>query len=178
MKSLLVSLSLVCMTTTVAVADIVTSSVINSVQAGILCAPDPIGSVPAPNTLAGTTHIIEAEPEFVATITTVPASLGVGFGVKAQARAVDGISEVTMVVTHPPMGPDAVTLQSFQTRINGDNPSLTFYQFDYVYELVIGTWVFTAMSGDESLFSASFEVVDPRRVPELAGLCGYLDLLS
>lgn len=156
----------------------VRSSAIASVQVGILCAPESVGSIPAPDTLAGKTHVIETEPAFAATSRRVPASIGVGFGVKSQAQDVDGLTGVTMVVTHPPMGADAVTVQSFETSISGGNPSLTFYQFDYAYELVLGTWQFTAMAGEEVLYTAAFDVVDPRLVPELAGICGYLDLFS
>jgi hypothetical protein len=83
-----------------------------------------------------------------------------------------------MVVAHPPMGANAVELQSFQTRISGAGPSLTFYQFDYAYELVKGTWSMTAMSDETALFSITFEVVDPRDAPALAGVCGFLELLS
>ncbi len=178
MKSFLVSFPVMCLSAAASFADAVTSPAVVSVQAGILCAPEPVGSLPAPDTLAGKTHLIETEPAFAATTTQVPASIGVGFGVKSQASAADGINEVMMLVTHPPMGADGVTAQSFQTRISGANPSLTFYQFDYAYELVPGTWQFTAFSGEEALFTVAFDVVDPRLVPELAGLCGYPNLLS
>ncbi|MCK0096876.1 DUF3859 domain-containing protein [Yoonia sp. F2084L] len=170
--------AVLCLSMTVASADIATSSEIASLEAGIVCAPDPIGSVPAPGTVAGTTHIIAEEPDFVSTTRQVPAVLGVGFGVKAQAVATGGLDGINMVLTHPKMGATNATMQTFATRISGSDPSLTFYQFDYSYELVLGTWEFTAMSGDQALYSVSFEVVDPRAVPQLANACGYLELLS
>lgn len=159
-------------------ADLASSSDIASLEAGIVCAPEPVGSLPAPGTVAGTTHVIDTEPQFVSTAQRVPAVLGVGFGVKSRSTALDGIDGVTMVVTHPAMGDENVTAQNFETRISGDTPSLTFYQFDFAYELVLGTWQFTAMSGKDTLYSVAFEVVDPRQVPELVGVCGYLELLS
>ena len=161
-----------------AVAELETSSEIISLEAGIVCAPEPVGSIPAPGTVAGTTHVIDKEPEFVSTTQRVPAVLGVGFGVKTRAAAPEGIDVVTMVVTHPAMGPENTTTQNFQTRISGEDASLTFYQFDFTYELVLGMWQFTAISGDAALYTVAFEVVDPRQVPELAGVCGYLELLS
>ena len=167
-----------CLASSIAWAEGATSPTISYLQAGIICPPEIIGSAPAPGTLAGTTHIIDQEPAFVSIARTVPAVLGIGFGIKAQSTAPDGIDGVTMVVAHPPMGASAIELQSFETRVSGDAPSLTFYQFDYVYELVKGTWRMTAMSGETALFSVSFEVVDPREAPELANICGYLDLLS
>lgn len=178
MKSAFAFLPLILISATFVCAEVPTSAAVASVEAGVLCPPEPVGSIPAPDTLAGQTHVIETEPEFAAITTRVPASIGVGFGIKSQSTAVEGINGVTMVVTHPPMGANSITNQSFLTRIGGDASSLTFYQFDYAYELVLGTWQFTAVSGDETLFSKAFEVVDPRLVPELAGLCGYLDQLS
>lgn len=170
--------AVLCLSVSFASADIAASSAIASLEAGIVCPPEPIGSSPAPGTVAGTTHIIAEEPEFVSTVRQVPAVLGVGFGVKAQAVAAEGIEGVNMVLTHPELGDTNATVQTFATRISGSDPSLTFYQFDYSYELVLGTWEFTAMSGDEALYSVSFEVVDPRALPQLANACGYLELLS
>ena len=161
-----------------ALAEVMPSSQIASVEAGVICPPDPIGTTPAPGTLAGETHIIAQEPEFVATGQKVPAVLGLGFGVKARAANAEGIEPVKMVLTHPAMGRDAVTSQNFLSRISGNDPSLTFYQFDYPYELVTGIWQFTAMAGDTILYSVSFEVVDPRQMPDLADICRYQDLLS
>ncbi len=159
-------------------ADLAASPAIASLEAGVVCAPPPVGSRPAPDTLAGVTHIIAEEPDFVTNARRVPAVLDIGFGVKAQSVNPDGAAPVTVLITHPEMGQTDVTEQSFVTSISGSDPSLTFYQFDYAYEMVLGTWEFTAMSGDEILYSVSFEVVDPRLVPELADVCGYQELLS
>lgn len=155
-----------------------TNSPIASLEAGVVCPPEAVGTAPAPNTLAGETHIIDIEPPFVSNSRRVPAVLGIGFGVKAQAASPDGLSDVTVVVTHPPMGNEAVEVQSFGTRIGGATPSLTFYQFDFGYELVPGTWQMAAMHQGEVLYKVSFEVLPPSAVPELAEVCGYLDLLS
>lgn len=178
MKPVLALCVLLGLSMTPALADDVSAAPITFLETGIICPPEPIGSAPAPGTLAGVTHVLGQEPEFVAKTRQVPAVLGVGFGIKAQAGNADGISAVNMVVTHPAMGREGVTSQSFMTRISGNGTSLTFYQFDYAYELVTGTWQFTAMSGDTILYSVNFEVVDPRQMPELADVCGYQDLLS
>lgn len=151
---------------------------ITSLEAGVVCPPESVGSAPAPNTVAGETHIIEVEPPFVSTSRRVPAVLGIGFGVKAQTAVERGLDDVTMVVTHPPMGDDAIAVQSFGTRISGVDPSLTFYQFDFSYELLPGTWQMAAMHEGEVLYNVAFEVLPPSEVPELAAVCGYLDLLS
>ena len=151
---------------------------ITSLTAGVVCGPPVIGSSPAPDTIAGTTHIVAEDPPFIAEITQVPAVLGIGFGVKAQAMNPDGLSDVTINVTHPPMGRGGITQQSYQTWISGADTSMSFYQFDEEYERVTGTWTFTASHAGDELFSVSFDVVPPTALPELAEACGYLDLLS
>lgn len=161
-----------------AFAEPLRSAEISSVEVGIFCPAPPVGSAPAPRTIAGATHIIAEEPRFAALGAQVPAVIGMGFGVKSQAADPDGLGAITMVLTHPPMGEGQITLQQFQTRISGQESSLTMYQFDYPYELVEGIWMFTALQGERALFSASFEVVDAEDLPELARLCQFADLLS
>lgn len=164
--------------TTPARAENLQSPAITYLQAGILCGPETIGSTLAPGTIEGATHIIADEPDFISDAQVVPAVLGLGFGVKAQTALAEGIDSVDITVTHPAMASAGVTTQSFPTRISGADPSLIFYQFDHSYELVQGTWQFTARAGDETLYAVTFEVVDPRLVPGLANQCGYVDLLS
>lgn len=151
---------------------------IASLRVGVVCGPPVIGSSPAPDTIAGSTHLIAETPPFIAEITQVPAVIGIGFGVMAQALDPEGLSDVTMIVTHPPMGVAGVTQQSYQSWISGTEPSPTFYQFDEDYERVTGTWTFTAVLDDGELFSVAFDVVPPQALPGLAEACGYRDLLS
>ena len=154
------------------------SPVIVHLEAGIICPPETIETVPAPDTLAGKTHVIDIEPPFVSNAQLVPAALGIGFGIKSQTVIEGGLEGVTMVVTHPAMGPNATASQSFTTSISDRDPSLTFYQFDYPYELVLGSWQMTAMHDEEILYQVQFDVVEAKMLPNLARACGYLDLLS
>lgn len=154
------------------------SEQITSFEAGIICAPEPIGSTPAPGTVAGTTHVIDVDPPFVSTKRRVPAVIGIGFGIKAMASDPDGIRDVTILVTHPPMGKDRIESQTFGSNISGAAPSVTFYQFDAPYERVYGTWTMTAIKNGEPIYNATFDVVPPNQVPELASVCGFEALLS
>lgn len=122
--------------------------------------------------------MITDEPPFVSTTNRVPAVMGIGFGAKAMSQSAFGIDNVTMTITHPPMGAQKTTTQSFQTSISGVDTSITFYQFDYDYELLPGTWTMTATDGDEVLYKSTFEVVAPQKIPELAAICNFEDLLS
>lgn len=150
---------------------------INDFSAGIYCAPGTVGSVPAPGTVSGTRDILSVEPDFVATTRNVPAVIGLGFGVKSRAKIYD-IPDVIYTITHPPMGPEGATQQTFTDWIGTTENDLMMYGFDYDYEMVYGLWTFTAMAEGEMLFRASFNVVPPEMVPELASVCGYEHLLS
>jgi len=154
------------------------SPLVASVASGVICAPPTTGTAPAPGTVAGTTHLIDIEPAFVSHKRRVPAVLGIGFGVKAQAADIGGIPDITMTITHPEMGTSRATSQSFGSRISGDKPALTFYQFDFDYELVTGFWQMEAARGTDVFYRTTFEVVAPNEVPELAAICGFTELLS
>lgn len=158
-------------------ADVI-SPRIAALESGVICAPPATGETPAPGTIAGVTHLIDTNPPFVSTRNRVPAVLGIGFGVKATASAPEGLSEVIMTVTHPPIGPDGVRSQTFVTGISGESQSLTFYQFDYPYELRPGLWQMEASVAGDVVYSVQFEVVQPQQIPELAQICGFENLLS
>ncbi len=156
----------------------VVSDVLLSHEAGVICAPPTAGEAPAPDTVAGSTHLIDVEPAFVSIKRRVPAVIGIGFGIKAQAADLFGVPGVTITVSHPAMGETRAISQSFASRVAGDKASLTFYQFDFDYELVTGIWQFEAKQGDMVIYRTTFEVVTPQQMPELAEICGFTDLLS
>ena len=151
---------------------------IASHAAGVICAQPTAGIAQAPGTVAGTTHLIDIEPAFVSTTRRVPAVTGIGFGIKSTAVDISGIPDVTITVTHPPMGKQRVTSQSFDSRISGSESSLTFYQFDFAYELVTGFWQMEAANGSDIIYRTTFEVLPPDQMPELASICGFENLLS
>jgi len=153
------------------------TSAIAELQAGVICAPEVISTVPAPDTVAGVSNIIDADPEFVTAGRVVPAVIGIGFAIKARSAKRD-YPFVTMVITHPPMGDAGATRQSYDSSIGRDALSLTAWQFEYDYELVPGPWTISAYDGEALLFTVAFDVVPPAMLPELASRCGYEDLLS
>jgi hypothetical protein len=148
-------------------------------EAGVLCAQEGGTVRLAPDTLAGTTYVVEDAPQFVSTNRVVPGVLGIGFGVRSGLASAIGQDGVLMTVTHPPLDDSGTTQQSFTTVVGSrDDPNITFYQFDYPYELALGKWTMTATYGAVTLYETTFTVVPPSALPELAGVCGYLDLLS
>ena len=148
-------------------------------EAGVVCAQDTGVSREAPNTVAGTTHVVEDAPPFVSEGRLVPAVIGIGFGVRSGLDGFAGQEGVLMTITHPPFAGSGATEQSFVSTIGSrDDPGITFYQFDYGYELALGDWTMKASVGGVTLYETTFTVVSPRNLPELADVCGYLDLLS
>ncbi|SRR5690554_1330460 len=162
---------------TPALAEDVVTPPVGYFEAGIVCSQEVIASEPAPDTIAGYTNVIETVPDFISTGRVVPGVIGVGFGVKSAAAGENVVLDLTVTVTHPPMGPDGVTEQSFPGRL-GSEVGISFYELELPYEVVTGEWTLTASTPKAVIWSASFTVVEPRAVPELAGVCGYADLLS
>jgi len=155
------------------------SPLIGFYEAGVICAQETVVTRDAPNTVAGTTNVVEDAPPFVSRGRLVPAVLGIGFGVRAGLASDEGTDGVTMTVSHPALPQNGATEQSFVTVVGGkDTPGITFYQFDYDYELTLGDWTMTASVGAVTLYETTFTVVAPQTLPQLAGACGYLDLLS
>lgn len=162
-------------------ADDFESPLLGFFEAGVLCAQDGGIAREAPDTIAGSTHVVEDAPPFVSTGRVVPAVIGIGFGVRTGLVGEFGQDDVVMSVTHPAMRGEGagVTQQSFVTSIGTeDAPGITFYQFDYGYELALGEWTMTATYEDITLYQTTFTVVPPAALPELAEICGYQDLLS
>ena len=148
-------------------------------EAGVLCAPETNQTHDAPDTVAGSTHIVQQAPPFVSHGRVVPAVLGIGFGVRS--GLVPGVEQddVVMSISHPPFAGSGAIQQSFSTHIGAqDAPGITFYQFDHGYELALGEWTMTAIAGDVVIYEASFVVVPPSALPELANVCGFEDLIS
>lgn len=153
------------------------SPLIGFFEAGVLCAQDGGTVREAPDTVAGTTHVVEDAPPFVSNGRVVPAVLGIGFGVRAGLESPLTLDGVTMTVSHPQF--KGATEQSFLTTLGTkDDPGITFYQFDEPYELALGDWTMTASYEGTVFYQATFTVVPPAALPELAGACGYLDLIG
>ncbi len=148
-------------------------------EAGVLCAQEGGEERTAPGTVAGTTHVIADAPPFVSNGRMVPAVIGIGFGVRAGLAGGFDQDGVVMTVTHPPFEGSGATTQSFTTHLRSDAaPGVTFYQFDYRYELALGDWTMKASYGGVTFYETTFTVVPPSALPELADACNYLDLIG
>ena len=139
------------------------------IEAGIDCpSDDAIDREAAPDTAAGFVDIVE-NLELDAIGRVVPMRLGYGMGISTQLK--QGLpAQVTMVTTHPPMGPEGITRQTYTATLQPDRPHLRVYRFDFDYELLPGTWTLGVEVGGEMVVEVPFQVVDGP-VPGLEDLC-------
>ena len=139
--------------------------------AGVICAGMTTGQRDAPDTISGRALVIDRVPQFAAPGTLVPAVIGMGFGVMAQTSGDLATDSLTVVLTHPPMGPDNIRRQQFTSHLTEGAASFVFFHFDHQYELVTGRWTLTAMSHGDIAYRVAFDIVAPQDAPELATLC-------
>lgn len=132
---------------------------------GTFCAVDIVGEEAAEDTLSGTLNLVAAPPDFYATGPVVPAQIGIGFGVHVEVLP-EHAGQVRVTTTHPPMGSEGVTRQSWITALNAGDVTYNGFTFEYSYELVEGQWSFTAETLDgQEIYHAAFTVIDPRFAP-------------
>ncbi len=149
-----------------------------SAQAGFLCNVHEYGSEPAAGTLEGRTDLIDSARLRVMPTTIVPATLGVHAGILLH-RDPAYTAPLRVVVTHPPMGSDGMTEQSFFTNQPSDGKIGAGWQFEYDYELLPGPWSITLLDGDTLLYRFDFTVVPPAAFPPDITICdGGPELLS
>jgi len=131
---------------------------------GYFCALETVATEAAKGTVSGTINLVERSPDFIGPGPEVPARLGIGFGVKV--RMAPGLTgRATVRVQHPPMGPQAVTRQHWQTTLTDERAQYLGYTFEQSYELLPGPWSLSASANGRPIYSVSFTVVDPRQMP-------------
>ena len=116
---------------------------------------------------------ITGRVDFAAHTTVVPAELGMGFGVRARATAPQGLTDVAVVIHHPPFpdsaGEDALV---YRAAISGQGPSGFFFRFESEEELALGDWSLSALQDGALLYRVDFRVVDPEPGDQLLRTCG------
>lgn len=168
-----------CLTAASAAAEVrgpVAPSVVTLVG-GLFCAPETAGRRPAPGTMDGWVHV-PAEPiVLVAESDQAPMVLGMGFGVR-YALAAGAPATVTYTVTHPPIPPSNMSVESWDSEAPLDGGDSFFFQFDRPEEMVPGEWTFSASMAGEVLFTVAFQVRPASDLPTLAHLCRAPQMLS
>lgn len=139
--------------------------------AGIVCVSGVSTSEAAPGTRLGYIDTVRGEIVMGLAADRIPAIPGLSFGVISQVADTAGAAGVTMIVTHPPMGPEGSTRDTWQRDFFGGNPNASFFQFDFPEELVTGDWTMQAVLGDRVLLFSRFQVVDPGAMPGFVNPC-------
>ena len=113
---------------------------------GLVCPAGTATKLPAPGTHLG--FITQRDQsQFIEHQTQIiPLTKGIGFGVD-------------------------VTEESWQTDIVRDASNLNFFLFECPFEMVAGEWAIQASHRGQIVYSVSFKVVDPARIPNLASYC-------
>lgn len=145
---------------------------------GVICEVEMQGSRPAPETLSGILNLIDQDRPIDVVTPQVPAELGLSFGIRAALKAGAAMPDVMVVVTHPPMGPDGVTVEKWAAAMNFGQPSLNLFTFEKEYELVQGAWMFQLESEGEVLLQQPFEVTAPGTVPAVQQTCFGAKIMS
>ena len=145
------------------------SAAMNGVTFGIFCAIDVTGQTEAPGTTSGYIHTIDATPGFDwPGQRTVPASLGIAFGVQAQSAPGTAMPFAEMRVFRPGVAqPD-----TWITTLDDISPAFAFFRFDTDAELIPGRWAFEAWDANKRLYRVEFEVVPADQAIGIANACG------
>jgi hypothetical protein len=153
-------------------------AVFDRIDAGIICAPAPSGREPAPGTRIGFIDLVDGEITLGQATPRIPALPGLAFGVVARVAEHAGAADVTITVTHPPMGADGIMRETWQTDLMPGGPTANFFRFDYPEERVPGDWTLQAEQDGRVLYAARFQVVDPRLMPGFVDPCAVPPQLS
>ena len=145
--------------------------VFSRIEAGIVCAAENGRREPAPGTRLGYVYMVGGDLTLGLSTRRVPALPGLSFGVLATAAEGNEALGVTIIVTHPPMGAEGSTRDTWESNFFAGSPTASFFRFEYPEERVPGEWTIQAVAGDRVLYSARFEVVHPAAMPDFVDPC-------
>lgn len=149
-----------------------------SVQSGFFCNVHDTGSEAAEDTIEGHTDLFDPSQVRVIPTRIAPAALGVHIGV-LMMRDPAYRSVLQVVTTHPPMGPEGATSQSFFANQTEEGQVGVGWEFEFPYELVPGSWSISILDGDTLLHRADFTVVPVAEFPDGLTICnGGPELMS
>jgi hypothetical protein len=132
------------------------SPLIAELKFGVLCAVESVGKDEAPDTLSGFINLVDPSTDFDwPGQRVVPATIGLGFGVRVQAAPGVQIPEGEIRVYRPGMSKP----ESWMTEIGDAGSTLAFFSFDTEPELMPGLWIMEGWDQDTRLFRVEFDIV-------------------
>lgn len=130
------------------------------IEFGYMCQVASDEEMVAEDTISGTVSIVTGSPEFQSHGTTVPAEIGIEFGVRAQALP-EFEGPATVHVEHPPHGAAGITHEGWQTFMAADEMGYASFAFELPYEVTPGKWTISAISNGQVIYSVTFDVISP-----------------
>jgi hypothetical protein len=160
-----------CLVTGLALADPappVTGPGIQIADFGIYCRQDRDQLEPAPGTTAGHVRLLEDTPEFVFRQQTIPARLGISFGVASiSGRDIQDARIEAWV-------PGATTPEMWFSDMYAGDAEVRGFTFDHAHELVTGLWRIEAWDGETLLYRVEFDVLPGAELPGLSSDCDFV----
>ncbi len=141
------------------------------VEAGVICDIRPEEQRAAPGTVSGVLNLVRQSAPIDVPSPMVPAELGLSFGIRAQLLPEGEGGTYTVVVTHPPMGPNGQEVEAWDALMAPGDPALNLFTFEKPYELVEGPWRFQLVKEDEVLLQQDFLVTPKGTVPAVQKTC-------
>lgn len=133
-----------------------------NVRVGIFCPPPVTSKSEGKDTIKGDISRYKARPALGRATNVIPAVDHILFGIEGRERPSTG-DPVTIEVTHPPLGPNAVRHESWVTHMRVGEGSFSGYEIGLSDGNPVGTWVISGTRNGRKLFSASFDVVRPSK---------------
>ncbi|WGW05170.1 DUF3859 domain-containing protein [Tropicibacter oceani] len=148
------------------------------VEFGVICDVAITGERPAPLTESGKMNLIDQQRGFDVISTSVPAKLGLSFGIRIALDPESTSTGTRVVVTHPSLGASRTTTQSWPTALEPGGRSLNLFTFEHGYEMVQGRWTFAVIDDSGKRVEQAFDVLPESSVPQVQAVCFDDALLS
>lgn len=140
---------------------------ITVLQHGIFCDTDNGARIAAPETQLGYIELAPEGLEISRVQQTLPADIGLAFGVFAQASR-------DVAVTVKVHRPDLAAPETWDSFIRADALGPAYFTFDFPQEQVPGLWAIEAWEGDQRLYRVEYLVTPAGSDPKLTGFCQLL----
>lgn len=151
---------------------------VGELKFGLVCGSDTDETIPAPETATGTIQVRQDWQKIIMETQTIPLIKGMALGVDIKPAAPRALDNVKITVTHPPFIGSELTKDSWTVNFAPDGSNLNFFEFEHPYEFVEGEWTMEAKKGFRTLYSVTFQVVNPALLPDMATLCDGISLTS
>jgi Domain of unknown function (DUF3859) len=131
---------------------------ITDIAVGIFC-KDGVGIKQSydPNTIKGTVERMDRVPTLVRETQVIPAIDKILFGILAREKVENGT--VLITVTHPPLGAQGLTVESWETQMDPGKHTVHAYYLGLSDGSPLGRWTITGASNAGPVFYAEFDVV-------------------